>query len=398
VCAKDGTILFTSTRDGDLELYKMDSSGQNVKRLTNTPGYDGGAFFSPNCDKIVWRASRPTGKELEDYTQLLAEGLVRPSKLEIYVANADGTNAQQITYLNAAAFAPYFTPSGERILFSTNAGDPSGREFDIWAVNVDGTELERITHTPGFDGFPMFSPDGKYLAFSSNRASRPGTYDTNVFVTQWIEHAPKVQSESAADRVMQDIKWLADPAREGRGVGTKGLVAAGEYIEAQFRALGLQPMGDNGGYRQGLEVVTRVESGPGTQLSVGKQPLPAGQFQALGFSAQGKVSGRLVLAGYGINQPELGRTDYEGVQTQGNIVVVRRFVPDSEKFQDTKDKRIHGDLRQKAWAARERGAVALLVVDAPERPAQAKADWKPADEATSRAWNGRVTGTPAFRC
>ena len=382
VCAKDGTILFTSTRDGDLELYKMDREGQNVQRLTNTPGYDGGAFFSPNCDKIVWRASRPTGKDLEDYTQLLADGLVRPSKLELFVANADGSDARQITYLDAAAFAPYFAPSGERVLFSTNAGDASGREFDIWAVNVDGTELERITHTPGFDGFPMFSPDGKYLAFSSNRASRPGTYDTNVFVTEWIEHAPRVASESPADRVMQDITWLADPAREGRGVGTKGLVAAGEYIEAQFRALGLQPVGDKGGYRQGLEVITRVEAGAGTQLSVGKHALPPEQFQAMGFSAQGKVSGRLALAGYGISQPELGRTDYEGVQVKGNIAVVRRFVPESEKFEDTKDKRIHGDLRQKAWIARERGAVAMLVVDSPERPAQAKADWKPADEAT----------------
>ena len=102
------------------------------------------------------------------------------------MANADGTDARQITYLNAASFAPYFTPDGNRVLFSSNTGDASGREFDIWAVNIDGTQLERITKTPGFDGFPMFSPDGKYLAFSSNRASRPGTFDTNVFVTEWV--------------------------------------------------------------------------------------------------------------------------------------------------------------------------------------------------------------------
>jgi Tol biopolymer transport system component len=382
VCRKDGSIVFTSSRDGDLELYRMDANGDNVVRLTNTPGYDGGAFFNADCSKLVWRASRPAGKELEDYQQLLAEGLVRPTRLELYVANADGTDARQVTYLNAAAFAPYFTPDGQRLLFSSNTGDPSGREFDIWAVNIDGTQLERITKTPGFDGFPMFSPDGKYLAFSSNRASQAGTYDTNVFVTEWVPGSIVPEQESAADRVVRDITWLADPAREGRGVGTSGLVASGEYVEARFKALGLLPAGPNGSYRQELEVVTGVKSGDATQLSVAEAPLPKAEFQPLGFSGQGTISGRLVLAGYGINEPSLGRIDYEGVPAKGNIVVVRRFVPDSEKFQDTKTSRIHGDLRQKAWIARERGAAGLIVVDTPERPKGAPADWKPAEEAS----------------
>jgi Tol biopolymer transport system component len=381
VCRKDGSIIFTSSRDGDLELYRMNADGQNVVRLTNTPGYDGGAFFNADCSKIVWRASRPAGKELEDYQQLLAEGLVRPTQLELYVANADGTDARQITYLNAAAFAPYFAPDGNRVLFSSNTGDPSGREFDIWAVNVDGTQLERITKTPGFDGFPMFSPDGKQLAFSSNRASRPGTFDTNVFVTEWVPGSIVPEKETAADRVVRDITWLADPARDGRGVGTPGLLASGEFIEARFKALGLLPAAHDSSYRQALDVVTSVRSGPSTSLGIAEVALPSTDFQPLGFSAQGTISGRLVLAGYGINEPSLGRTDYEGLPVKGNIVVVRRFVPESEKFQDTKSKRIYGDLRQKAWIARERGAAALLVVDMPERPKAAPADWNPADEA-----------------
>jgi len=381
VCRSDGSVIFTSTRDGDLELYRMDQNGQNVQRLTNTPGYDGGAFFSADCSKIVWRASRPTGKALEEYQQLLAEGLVRPTQLELYVANADGTDARQITYLSSAAFAPFFTPDAKRVLFSTNAGDPSGREFDIWAVNVDGTALERITKTPGFDGFPMFSPDGKYLAFSSNRASAPGTYDTNVFVTEWVPEPIRPENETATDRIVRDITWLADPAREGRGVGTAGLTAAGQHIEQRFQALGLAPLGAAGSYRQELEVVTRVKSGPATKLSLAEVPLGDGDFVPAGFSAAGGASGRLVLAGYGINEPSLGRSDYEGVPAKGNIVVVRRFVPESDKFQDTKLKRMHGDLRQKAWTARERGASALLVVDMPERPKAAPADWAPPDEA-----------------
>ena len=185
VCATDGSVVFTSTRDGDLELYRMDAGGGNVRRLTHTPGYDGGAFFSADCSKIVWRASRPQeGEELADYQRLLADDMVRPSKLEIFVSDGDGENVQQVTDLGAASFAPYFFPSGKRVLFATNHGDDSGREFDIWAIDVDGSNLERITHMPGFDGFPIFSPDGQWLAFSSNRnQEKPG--ETNVFVARW---------------------------------------------------------------------------------------------------------------------------------------------------------------------------------------------------------------------
>lgn len=388
ICPKDGSILFTSMRDGDLELYRMDADGSHVQRLTHTPGYDGGAFFSQDCDKIVWRASRPQGGALEEYRSLLAENppLVRPSKLEIFVANADGSDARQITYLNAAAFAPYFTPDAERVLFSTNAGDPRGREFDIWAVNVDGSALEQITHSPGFDGFPMFSPDGKKLAFSSNRASRPGTYDTNVFVTDWVEHPPVVASESSADRVMRDIQWLADPAREGRGVGTEGLVQSGAYVEAEFQRLGLEPAGV-GGFRQPLEVVTHVKSAEATQLELGGQSLAAADFQPLGFSASGAIDADLVLVGYGIQNEEVGRTDYAGHDVRNRIAVVRRFVPTGKAFKDTKAQRRHGDLRKKAWQAREKGARGLIVVDQPERPADAGADWTPPPEASFPSLN-----------
>ncbi len=202
VCGKDGSIVFTSVRDHDLELYRMDADGKNVKRLTNTPGYDGGAFFNADCSKILWRASRPTGDALKDFQGLLDKGLVRPTKLELYVANADGSNPKQVTELGVAAFGPFFYPSGDRIIFSSNYGDPKGREFDLFAINVDGTGLERITHAAGFDGFPMFSPDGKYLAFASNRASRPGTWDTNLFVASWVDSAmvPEQQAKSEAPK------------------------------------------------------------------------------------------------------------------------------------------------------------------------------------------------------
>jgi len=180
-------IVFTSMRDGDLDIYSMNLDGSDVVRLTDEVGYDGGPFYSPDGTKIVYRARHPSDQaEIEDYQALLADGLIRPSKLEIFVMDADGSNKTQITDLGAAAFAPFFHPSGEKIIFSTNYGDPSGREFDLWMVDLDGSNLEQITFTEGFDGFPMWSPDGKTFVFCSNRHnSKPG--ETNVFVTEWVD-------------------------------------------------------------------------------------------------------------------------------------------------------------------------------------------------------------------
>jgi Tol biopolymer transport system component len=185
--SKDGWIVFTSTRDGDLDLYKMRLDGTGLVRLTSTVGYDGGAFFSADGKKIVYRASRPApGPELDDYRALLQQKLVRPTRLEIWVMNADGTDQHQVTHVGAANFAPFFHPDGKRIIFASNVKDPRGPNFDLYLVNVDGTGLEQVTTYEGFDGFPMFSPDGKRLVFASNRyGSKPG--ETNVFVADWKE-------------------------------------------------------------------------------------------------------------------------------------------------------------------------------------------------------------------
>ncbi len=181
-------IVFTSERDGDLDLYSMDIDGRNVKRLTDAVGYDGGAFYSPDGKMIVYRRSTPkTDAELARYKSLLARHLVVPTVFEIWVMNADGTNKRQVTNLAGGSFAPYFTPDGKRIIFCTNhfATDPRRRNFDLALINVDGTGLERVTFNETFDGFPMFSPDGKKLVFASNRnAAKEG--DTNVFIADWV--------------------------------------------------------------------------------------------------------------------------------------------------------------------------------------------------------------------
>lgn len=386
VCGKDGSIVFTSLRDGDIDLYRMDADGKNVKRLTNTPGYDGGAFFNADCSKIVWRASRPKpGKELDDYQNLLKQNppLVRPSKLELMVANADGSDAQQITYLDAASFAPYWHPSQKRILFSSNYGDPKGREFDIWAVNVDGSALERITHAPGFDGFPMFSPDGKLLAFSSNRATAPGKHDTNVFLARWNDGGDAKIQETGADRIKKDIYWLADPAREGRGVGTAGLEASGAYIEERMKALDFVPEGDKNGFRQSFAVTTSLKQEDATALEIGGKALAKDDYAVLGYSPlKANVTGDMVFAEYGITSKDApAHDDYAKLDVKKKVVVVRRFVPDDKDFNTPEMQRRFGDIRRKAFWAREKGAAALVVVDDPAPPSPKPADWKAPDEA-----------------
>jgi Tol biopolymer transport system component len=184
---KTGRIVFTSVRDGDLDIYTMDADGSNLKRLTDEPGYDGGPFFSLDGKQIVYRAHHPKDpKELADYRALLNKGLIRPGRLELFVMNADGSGKRQVTQNGAANFGPYFHPDGKRIIFSSNLHDPRGRNFELYLINVDGTGLERITNNPTFDGFPMFSHDGRKLVFASNRNNqRRG--ETNLFIADWVD-------------------------------------------------------------------------------------------------------------------------------------------------------------------------------------------------------------------
>lgn len=178
------SIVFTSLKDGDLDIYTMNVDGTNVRRLTTTPGYDGGAFFSADGKKIVYRSWHPTGDSLTVYRDLLAQRLVRPNRMEVWTMNADGSDQRQITKLGGANFAPFFTPDGARIIFSSNHRNPRSRNFDLFLVNLDGSGLEQVTTDPDFDGFPMFSPDGRYLVWASNRHA-PVAGGTDLFVAEW---------------------------------------------------------------------------------------------------------------------------------------------------------------------------------------------------------------------
>ncbi len=180
-------IVFTSTRSGDLELYTMNIDGTDVKQITDELGYDGGAFFSPDGTKLIFRASRPkTDEAIKKYKDLLAEGLVEPTEMELFICNADGSDLRQLTRLGNANWSPFFHPSGEKILFSSNFEAERGFPFNLYMIDLDGKNLERITHGETFDAFPVFSNDGKKLAFSSNR-NNGGGRDTNLFIAEWVD-------------------------------------------------------------------------------------------------------------------------------------------------------------------------------------------------------------------
>jgi len=180
-------IVFTSSRDGDLEIYTMNPDGSSVKRLTHQLGYDGGPFFSPDGQWIVYRAHHPkSGEEVARYKALLAQDLVEPMQMDLYVMRADGSDQRQITNLGGASFAPFFFPGSGRIVFASNYQNPGTSEFELYAVNRDGSKLEPITFTGGFNAFPQFSPDGKRLVFASNRdATQP--HEVNIFIADWVD-------------------------------------------------------------------------------------------------------------------------------------------------------------------------------------------------------------------
>ncbi len=245
--------------------------------------------------------------------------------LETHLANRVEVSSGK----SRTTFAPSFFPSGDR----------KGRELDLWAGDVDGDGLERITHQ---------------VEGATGEGERDETF-------------------------LQDVRWLADDTREGRGVGTRGLEESARYLEKRFRQTGVEPAGENGTWFQEFQVPVAVESKAGTAMSIDGEAVARAEFEPASFSASGKAEGEIVAAGYGIAAPELGVDDYKEIDARGKIVVVRRFTPSGKPFADEAAERRYGDLRYKAFTAREHGALGLIVVDAPMTVDGAETEEVPAE-------------------
>jgi len=168
--AYDGTMseadqkAFKLDKKFPMEIYVANADGTDAKRLTYTDGYDGGPFFSADGKKICWR-------------RFDRKGLTA----EIFTMNADGSEQTQLTHLGAMSWAPYFHPSGEYLIFATNKHGFDN--FELYLVDAAGKkEPVRVTGTEGFDGLPVFSPDGKKLSWTSNRTPEK---QSQIFLANW---------------------------------------------------------------------------------------------------------------------------------------------------------------------------------------------------------------------
>jgi TolB protein len=182
---KNKQIIYTSMAGGDLDIWTMKEDGSAKKQLTKTEGYDGGPVLSRDGSKMAWRAFHPdTPEKTATYRDLLKQNLTAPMKMELWVANSDGSSAKQITNYGCASFAPTFTPDGKKLLFSSNKNHCDSNDFELFLINLDGTGLEQVSRYGGFTAFPEFAPDGKKIVFiSSYQGSTP--YEFNVFTAEW---------------------------------------------------------------------------------------------------------------------------------------------------------------------------------------------------------------------
>lgn len=382
------------------EIYIMNADGSGQTRLTDWPGYDGGPFFTPDGERIIWRHFNPEGALADVYTMRL-----------------DGSDRRRLTDFKAMSWAPYMHPSSQYAIFTSNKLGFSN--FELFMVDAEGAkDPVRVTFTDGFDGLPVFSPDGEKLAWTSNRTSNG---KSQIFIAAWNHQAaldalvesPARQPDPAAGGARADqapylpldqvshgssgdagnglspeiraadlrdiVGYLASDEMEGRMTGSKGEKKAGEYIEKSLRKLGLEPLGDKGGYFQEFPFTSgvKVEKGK-NKLEVFSQAEGKNaifeidkQFRPLAFTENGEVEGEVVFGGYGLKIPgegEEGYDSYAGVDVEGKVVLVLQYVPEDVDMDRRQELNVFANLRYKAMTARENGARAILVVTGPNSP------------------------------
>ena len=361
------------------EIYVMKPDGSEVKRLTASPGYDGGPFFSADGQKICWRRFSENG-----------------ATAEIMTMNVDGTDQQQLTHLGAMSWAPYFHPSGQYLIFTTNRHGFAN--FELYMVDAAGQhEPVRVTHTPGFDGLPVFSPDGERLAWTTNRTT---TAQSQIFLAEWnhskalaqlglsdsganvatangtgkpsvMAQSPGTRGDFAPADAVRHVEYLCRPQLGGRLTGTKGEQLATNYVALHFETLGLLPAGDNETYFQEFEFTSGVSAGPTNSLTAGEKTLALEtDWRPLAFSSSTTVEASDVLfAGYGLRAPAAeGIEEYDSfvhLDVKDKWVVSFRFMPENFTPEQRQHFSRYSSLRFKAMQARDMGARGLIIVSGP---------------------------------
>ncbi len=358
-----------------MELYVMRADGSDVRRLTDTPGYDGGPFYSHDGSKIVWR-------------RFAADG----GSAEVYTANADGSGAKAVTRLGTISWAPFFHPSGDYIIFATSV--LGFQNFELYMVDAAGArEPVRVTYSDGFDGLPVFSPDGTRLSWST---SRTPDKTAQIFIADWNDAEarrllgldgsapagaptdaapppPKTRAAIDAEDLRRHVETLASEEMAGRLTGTAGERRATAYVAGVFETLGLRPAGDAGGWFQGFDFVSAVSLGTANRLTVaGIEASPAVErdWRPLGLSAHGQAGpAEIAFAGYGIVAPDDGANEaydsYGELDVAGKWVLMLRYLPENIAAERRQHLHRYAELGYKAAVARSRGALGIIVASGP---------------------------------
>lgn len=365
--------IFAKDKSYMMDIYIMDADGENVKRLTDHAGYDGGPFFSADGKRICWRRFAPNG-----------------ATAEIFSMNIDGSDKRQLTKLGVMSWAPYFHPSGEYLIFATNLHGFAN--FELYIVHASGKgQPQRVTFTEGFDGLPVFSPDGNQLSWTSKRG---GDDKSQIFMANWnhkaalqllansagdqdFERVPKPSTEHphiTAEELHNHIKYLASDELEGRYTATDGERLATAYAAKTLAAYGFKPAGDNNSYYQTFEFTAGVDLGvANSMVTHGNAPHAFKideDWRPLAFSKVGEIKPTgIVYAGYGLVVPAQGEQDeydsYVHLDVKDKWVLVFRYLPENLEDKQRQHLNRSASLRYKAMLARERGAKGLLIVSGP---------------------------------
>ena len=369
------------------EIYIMNADGSNQKRLTDWEGYDGGPFFTPDGQHIVWRHFSKDGTTADIYTMRL-----------------DGTNVQRLTDFNSMSWAPYFHPSGAYVIFASNK--LGFENFELFLVDAKGRHQPvQITSTDGFDGLPVFSPDGNRMSWTSNRNNQKVS---QIYMASWnhdaaleaISLSPRSRFLSSPDqtesdqhddasvkdfdieiktKIQQHVEYLADDALEGRMSGSKGSKLAADYIVEKFSQLNLKPAGEDDGFFQSFEfnagskVILEENKFHLTRRGEGREEhmefKVEEDFLPFSFSNNGVVEGEVAFVGYGL--AETGGSDYNSyanIDVKDKIVIALRYVPEGVSKERRQQLIRFAGIRYKAIQAMENGAKAFITVSGPNSP------------------------------